>query len=103
MSVGAAPATDGATAPASISRREVAAAVIGNALEFYDFTTYAFFASEIGAAFFPVHSHFISLILSLATFGAGFILRPIGSVLIGRYGDKRGRKPAMLFSFTLMG
>ncbi len=86
-----------------ISRRQVTAAVIGNALEFYDFTTYAFFALEIGRAFFPGHSPFISLILSLATFGAGFILRPIGSVLIGRYADTHGRKPAMLFSFALMG
>ena len=77
--------------------------MIGNALEFYDFTTYAFFAREIGAAFFPVHSQFMRLILALATFGAGFILRPIGSVLIGRYGDRHGRKPAMLFSFALMG
>jgi MHS family citrate/tricarballylate:H+ symporter-like MFS transporter len=95
--------SDGALAGATIPRRQVAAAVVGNALEFYDFTTYAFFAREIGAAFFPVHSHFVSLILSLATFGAGFILRPIGSVLIGRYGDRHGRKPAMLFSFALMG
>jgi MFS family permease len=93
----------GAGGPATIPRRQVAAAVIGNALEFYDFTTYAYFAHEIGAAFFPVHSQFMRLILTLATFGAGFILRPIGSVLIGRYGDRRGRKPAMLFSFALMG
>ncbi|MEO8926374.1 MAG: MFS transporter [Caulobacteraceae bacterium] len=90
-------------AHAPISRRQVAAAVIGNALEFYDFTTYAFFALEIGRTFFPGRSPFISLILSLATFGAGFILRPLGSVLIGRYSDKHGRKPAMLFSFALMG
>jgi len=86
-----------------ISRRQVTAAVIGNALEFYDFTIYAFFAREIGSAFFPGRSHFLSLILALATFGAGFILRPVGSVLIGRYADVRGRKPAMLFSFALMG
>ena len=86
-----------------ISRRQVTAAVIGNALEFYDFTTYAFFALEIGRAFFPGRSPFISLILSLATFGAGSILRPVGSVLIGRYADTHGRKPAMLFSFALMG
>ena len=98
-----APPTDGALTAATIPRRQVAAAVIGNALEFYDFTTYAYFAHEIGAAFFPVHSHFMSLILTLATFGAGFILRPVGSVLIGRYGDRHGRKPAMLFSFALMG
>ena len=61
-----------------ISRRQVAAAVAGNALEFYDFTTYAYFAVQIGHAFFPGHSAFLSLILSLATFGAGFLLRPLG-------------------------
>lgn len=86
-----------------ISRRQVTAAVIGNALEFYDFTTYAYFAVQIGHAFFPNHSPFISLILSLATFGAGFLLRPIGAIVIGRYADSRGRRPAMLFSFALMG
>ena len=95
--------TAGSIGGASISRRQVTAAVIGNALEFYDFTIYAFFAREIGAAFFPGHSPFLSLILALATFGAGFILRPVGSVLIGRYADTHGRKPAMLFSFALMG
>ena len=90
-------------AQSGISTRQVAAAVMGNALEFYDFTTYAYFAVQIGHNFFPGHSPFISLLLSLATFGAGFILRPIGAVLIGRYADRKGRRPAMLFSFTLMG
>ncbi len=86
-----------------ISPRQVAAAVVGNALEFYDFTIYAFFAVQIGQNFFPKHSPFISLMLSLATFGAGFILRPLGAIVIGRFADRRGRRPAMLFSFALMG
>ena len=77
--------------------------MIGNALEFYDFTIYAFFAVQIGHNFFPNHSPFISLMLSLATFGAGFILRPLGAIAIGRFADRRGRKPAMLFSLGLMG
>ena len=75
----------------------------GNALEFYDFTIYAFFAVQIGHSFFPNHSSFISLMLSLATFGAGFLLRPLGAIVIGRYADRHGRRPAMLFSFALMG
>jgi len=98
-----APTPDEAAPPAPISIRQVAAAVIGNGLEFYDFTTYAFFAVQIGDTFFPNPSPFISLMLALVTFGAGFILRPIGSIVIGRYADRRGRRPAMLFSFTLMG
>ncbi len=86
-----------------ITRGQVAAAVIGNGLEFYDFTIFALFAKEIGATFFPTRSHFVSLILTLATFGIGFITRPVGSLVIGRFADVKGRRPAMLLSFTLMG
>jgi MFS family permease len=91
------------TAPITIAPRTVAAAVIGNALEFYDFTTYAYFATAIGHAFFPGRSKYESLMLSLATFGAGFFSRPVGAVVIGALADRVGRKPAMLMSFTLMG
>jgi MFS family permease len=94
---------DPAPGPRAITPRQVAAAVIGNGLEFYDFTTYAYFAVQIGHNFFPGRSAFASVMLSLATFGAGFILRPIGSVVIGRYADRVGRRPAMIFSFTVMG
>ena len=59
------------------TRRHVAAAVVGNWLEFYDFTVYAYFALQIGAAFFPNHSPFVSLLLSLVTFGAGFDARKL--------------------------
>jgi MFS family permease len=86
-----------------ILKRHVTAAVIGNGLEFYDFITYATFAVPIGHAFFPNHSPFVSQMLSLATFGAGFILRPVGAIVIGRYADRAGRRPAMMFSFSLMG
>lgn len=77
--------------------------LIGNALEFYDFTTYAYFAKQIGETFFPSHSPFVSLMGSLAAFGIGFAARPAGAILIGGHGDRHGRKPAMLLSFTLMG
>jgi MFS family permease len=83
--------------------RYVAAATLGNALEFYDFITYGFFAIQIGHAFFPSHDAFASLMLSLATFGAGFITRPLGAMVIGAYADRIGRRPAMMASFTLMG
>jgi MHS family citrate/tricarballylate:H+ symporter-like MFS transporter len=86
-----------------ITARQVTAAVAGNALEFYDFTVYATFASQIAHAFFPGRTPFLSLILTLATFGVGFLLRPIGAVVIGRWADRHGRRPAMMFSFALMG
>jgi MFS family permease len=86
-----------------LPRRAIIAATVGNALEFYDFITYAFFAIQIGHAFFPSHNAYGSLMLSLATFGAGFITRPIGGIVIGAYSDRVGRRPAMMLSFTLMG
>lgn len=87
----------------AIPARQVAAVVVGNALEFYDFLTYGFFAVYIGRAFFPSNIASTSLLASLATFGAGFVTRPIGSLVIGRMGDRTGRKPAMVLSFSMMG
>ena len=88
---------------AQVPTRQVAAAVVGNALEFYDFTTYALFAAQLGRTFFPSHTAFESLMMSLLTFAVGFVGRPVGAIVIGRLGDKVGRKPAMLLSFSLMG
>ena len=89
------------TAP--ITRRHITAAVMGNALEFYDFTTYALFATQIGHVFFPSGSEFAQLMASLLTFAVGFVARPIGAIVLGAYGDRAGRRPAMLISFVLMG
>ena len=86
-----------------LKRQHIAAATIGNALEFYDFLTYAFFSIQIGHAFFPAQSAYGSLMLSLATFGAGFITRPFGAFVIGNYSDRVGRKPAMMLCFVLIG
>ena len=93
---------DGAEQPA-LKRRHIAAATIGNALEFYDFLTYAFFSIQIGHAFFPAQSAYGSLMLSLATFGAGFVTRPIGAIVIGSYSDRVGRRSAMMLCFVLIG
>jgi MFS family permease len=86
-----------------LRKRQVAAVAVGNAIEFYDFVTYAFFAAQIGRTFFPSDEPGASLLASLATFGAGFLTRPLGAWVIGRMGDRRGRKPAMLLSFALIG
>ncbi len=86
-----------------LRKRDLAAAVAGNALEFYDFTTYAYFAIQIGDTFFPAKDAFTRLMLSLITFGGSFIMRPVGGAVIGRYADTVGRKPAMLFCFVVMG
>ena len=77
--------------------------LVGNALGFYDFLTYVYFAVYIGRAFFPAHNETASL---LQTFGAsfiGFLARPVGAMVIGPMGDRIGRKPAMMLSFLLMG
>lgn len=85
------------------SLKGVAAVAAGNALAFYDFQTFAFFAVQIGHTFFPGSSSAHALLLSLATFGVGFLARPLGAIVIGTYGDRAGRKPAMVLSFGLMG
>lgn len=82
--------------------RLLVAAVLGNVCEFFDFTSYAFFAVMIGKAFFPSESPHASILLSLAAFGVGFVTRPLGSVLIGRYADRAGRRPALLLTIVLM-
>lgn len=87
----------------TITLRQVSAVALGNALEFFDFLSYAFFAVYIGRAFFPSADSTTSLLASLATFGAGFLTRPIGAIVLGRLGDRIGRKPTMIFSFATMG
>jgi MHS family citrate/tricarballylate:H+ symporter-like MFS transporter len=89
--------------PKPLTLTQLGAVVAGNALEFYDFLTFSFFAIQIGSVFFPGKDTTSSLLFTLATFGVGFATRPLGGVMIGTLGDTWGRKPAMLFSFGLMG
>ncbi|HEV2596392.1 MAG TPA: MFS transporter [Sphingomicrobium sp.] len=94
--------TNGRDDVAQMTTAQIASVVAGNALEFYDFVTYAFFATQIGRSLFP-GDRSSTLLLSLATFGVGFLTRPLGGILIGRLADRRGRKPAMILSFSIMG
>src|SRR6478672_11866266 len=86
-----------------IPLRHAVAVFVGNGLEFYDFLTFSYFAVYISRPFFPSGKPSAALLATLATFGAGVLTRPIGAIVIGGMGDRLGRKPAMLFSFTLMG
>lgn len=88
---------------AVLRRRTILAATAGNALEFYDFLVYSYFAIEIGHAYFPATDKTVSLLASLGTFAAGFVSRPIGAWWIGGLADRRGRKPALMISLWLMG
>ncbi|WP_415769011.1 MFS transporter [Pseudomonas sp. LB3P38] len=84
------------------ARRAIIATVIGNGLEWYDFTVYGFFSVIIAKVFFPSDSELTSYLLALATFGVGFFMRPVGGVLLGIYGDKLGRKAALTATIALM-
>jgi len=86
----------------TLDRWTVAATVAGNALEFYDFLAYSTFAVYIGHAFFPTGNALSSLLLTLATFGIGFLTRPLGAAWIGAYADRVGRRPALMLSISLM-
>src|SRR3979411_1608820 len=74
----------------------------GNFLEMYDFMVFGYYASAIGRAFFPSGNAYLSLMLSLMTFGAGFLMRPLGAIVLGAYTDKRGRRAGLLLTLSLM-
>ncbi|QQX85537.1 MFS transporter [Cupriavidus necator] len=80
----------------------VTAITIGGALELYDSGVYNFFATLIIPLYFPVGNPLGQLLLSFGTFGAGYLMRPLGGLVIGAYADRRGRKPAVLLSMWLM-
>ncbi len=83
-------------------KKKVISAVIGNTLEWYDFLVYGFLATTIAKLFFPEKNELTSLLLALGTFGVGFLMRPVGGILIGYYADKHGRKAALLLIIAMM-
>jgi MFS family permease len=84
-------------------RRAIIAASVGQFFELYDFSIYGFFAPEIGRAFFPAADPLTSLVAAFATYGVGFVMRPVGAIVVGAYGDRAGRKAALVFTVGLMG
>jgi MHS family proline/betaine transporter-like MFS transporter len=80
----------------------IAATTLGTALEFYDFTIYSFFAIQIGQLFFPGASPVNQFLLSIGVFGVGFVVRPLGGIVIGAYADRVGRKKAMVLTIMMM-
>ncbi|SAL58306.1 MFS transporter [Caballeronia humi] len=82
--------------------RAVAAAVIGNALEWYDFTVFGFMTVVIAQLFFPSTSDYASILLTTATFGVAFVMRPVGGIVLGLYADRAGRKAALTLVIGLM-
>src|SRR6202048_2259655 len=74
----------------------------GNFLEMYDFMVFGYYASAIGGAFFPSGNAFLSLMLSLMTFGAGFLMRPLGAIVLGAYTDRHGRRAGLILTLGLM-
>src|SRR4051812_32441943 len=74
----------------------------GNFLEMFDFFLFGFFATSISKAFFPASSEFASLMLTFGTFGAGFLMRPLGAVILGAYVDRVGRRRGLIVTLSIM-
>lgn len=83
-------------------KRVIAATIVGNWLEFFDFTTFALFAVWIGKTFFPAESPETQLLLAVGVFGAGYLMRPLGALVLGRYADIHGRRAALMATILLM-
>jgi len=83
-------------------RHAIAAATIGNGLEWFDFTVYGFFTPIIARLFFPAGDDLTSILLTVGTYGVGFFMRPVGAVVLGIYADRAGRKAALTLTIMMM-
>jgi MFS transporter, MHS family, proline/betaine transporter len=83
-------------------RKLIVAVSLGNALEWYDISSYGFFAVYVAKAFFPNEDATVSLLLTFGTFGLAFLVRPIGGLVLGAYADRHGRKASLMISIVLM-
>ena len=92
-----------AAAPRQSALRTALAGLIGNVLEWFDFAVYGYFATEIGRQFFPRSDPTAQQLLAFAVFALGFLARPFGSLVLGRVGDRIGRRALLTLSIVLMG
>src|SRR5260370_16908449 len=89
--------------PANESKaKSVFRVVSGNFLEMYDFMVYGYYASAIAKTYFPSGNEFASLMLALSVFGAGFLMRPIGAIVLGAYIDHHGRRKCLILTLCPM-
>lgn len=84
------------------SRRAIYAATIGNVMEWYDFGVFGFLAGSLALNFFPMDDPRAALLNTFLIFGVGLVFRPLGGIVIGRLGDRRGRKPALVLTILMM-
>ena len=89
-------------AKAGSKRGAVIRVCLGNFLEMYDFMVFGYYAAAIGRAFFPTQNEYASLMYSFMTFGAGYLMRPLGAVVLGAYVDHDGRRKGLLLTLSLM-
>ena len=82
--------------------KSVAIVSSGNFLEMYDFMVFGYYATAISKTFFPTGNEFAGLMLTLMTFGAGFLMRPVGAIVLGAYVDKHGRRKGLILTLALM-
>jgi MFS transporter, MHS family, proline/betaine transporter len=87
---------------ARMRRRAILSCAVGNFVEIFDFIIFGLFAIQLGANFFPAGNPVTSLLSAFATYGVGFLMRPVGAIVIGAYGDKRGRKAALVVTVGFM-
>jgi MFS transporter, MHS family, proline/betaine transporter len=95
-------AADGALRERPPIHRVIIAASAGNALEWFDFLIYGYFAVTISKVFFPTGNETVSLLVTLGTFGLAYLVRPLGAIVLGAYADRAGRKAALMLSILLM-
>ncbi len=86
----------------STAIKSILSSSLGNVLEWYEYTLYAYFASVISALFFPQDNHFVSMLMTFATFAIGLAARPIGGIIFGYIGDRYSRKKMLTFTMLLM-